>query len=116
MGYKYKTRHKSKLKGIEKLEGETLEQKIERILNNGEPITDGAPEIYTERKEGVLSAYNIRTDRWEVACEGMDVVQKNMNAKRDNKPTKKEDDKEGKVVKLNVEKNGGPESTEAKAK
>ena len=61
--YKYRKTKKSQLTSVELLEGETLEQKIERIVDNGEPITDGAPEIYTERKQGVLSAYNIRTDR-----------------------------------------------------
>tara|TARA_B110001452_G_scaffold243599_1_gene227138 strand:+ start:2746 stop:3081 length:336 start_codon:yes stop_codon:yes gene_type:complete len=110
--YKYRKTKKSQLTSVELLEGETLEQKIERIVDNGEPITDGAPEIYTERKQGVLSAYNIRTDRWEVACEGMDIVSKSMNAKRDNKPTT---EKEGKVVKLEV-KDSGAESTDAKAK
>ena len=32
-------------------EGETIEQKIERITTNKEPIKDGAPLIYTERKK-----------------------------------------------------------------
>lgn len=64
------------------LEGETLETKIERILNNKEPIKDGAPIVYTERNEGVIAAYNIRTDRFEVACEAMDKVSKTELAKR----------------------------------
>ena len=38
--------------GITPVEGETIEQKMERILSNKEPIEDGAPEIYTERKDG----------------------------------------------------------------
>ena len=33
------------------VEGETIEMKIERTTVNKEPITDGAPLIYTERKE-----------------------------------------------------------------
>jgi len=33
------------------IEGETLEQKIERITTNKEPIKDGAPLIYTDRKD-----------------------------------------------------------------
>ena len=67
--------------------GETIEQKIERIVNNGEPIKDGAPIIYTERKDGVLPEYDIRTDRFEIAVEAMDKVSKAQIAKRDNKPT-----------------------------
>lgn len=67
----------------ESYEGETLEQKIERIVENNEPITDGAPIIYTDRKEGVLPEYNIRTDRWDVAQNAMDYVSASMIAKRD---------------------------------
>ena len=54
--YKYKKQeYKTTLKSVEKLEGEPIEHKVERILNNGEPITDGAPEIFTERKDGAES-------------------------------------------------------------
>ena len=62
-------------------EGETIEQKINRVVNNKEPITDGAPIIYTERKAGVQPAYNIRTDRFEIAIEAMDKVAKTNLAK-----------------------------------
>ena len=67
------------------LEGERIETKIQRILQNKEPISDGAPEIYTERKDGVLPAYNIRTDRFDIAIEAMDKVNKTQTAKRENK-------------------------------
>lgn len=87
----------SGLKSIEKLEGEPIEHKIERVLSNNEAITDGAPEIYTERKDGVQSAYNIRTDRWEIATEGMDAVAKSIEAKREGRAKKKE---EAKVIPL----------------
>ena len=63
-------------------EGETLEQKVERIVTLKEPITDGAPLIYTERKDGVVEDYNIRTDRFEVAIQGMDTVSRAELAKR----------------------------------
>lgn len=63
-------------------QGETIEQKIFRIVNNKEPITDGAPLIYTERHEGVKPEYDIRTDRFEVAAEAMDTVTKTHLAKR----------------------------------
>lgn len=69
----------------ESIEGETIEQKIERIVNNKEPITDGAPPIYTERKDGVIPAYDIRTDRWELAVDAMDIVDKQNKAKRETK-------------------------------
>ena len=56
------------------LEGESIEAKVCRIVNNGEPISDGAPLIYTERKDGVKEEYNIRTDRFDIALNAMDYV------------------------------------------
>lgn len=58
-------------------EGEYIEEKVRRITENGEPIEDGAPIIYTERKDGVNPAYNIRTDRWEIAQNAMEQVGNN---------------------------------------
>ena len=55
-------------------DGESIENKVRRITENNEPITDGAPIIYTNREDGVLPAYNIRTDRWEIAQEAMEAV------------------------------------------
>lgn len=69
------------------IEGETIEQKVERVTQNREPIKDGAPLIYTERKEGVQAGYNIRTDRFEIAVEAMDKVSKSKIAQREYKPT-----------------------------
>ena len=65
------------------VEGETIEQKIDRIVNNNEPITDSAPIIYTERSEGVLAGYNIRTDRFDVAIDAMDKIASTKIAKRE---------------------------------
>ena len=75
---------------------------IERIVSNGEPISDGAPSIFTERKDGVISAYNIRTDRWEIATEAMDKVSGSIQAKREAKA--KLPKSETKVVELKVDK------------
>lgn len=65
-------------------EGESIETKVRRITENNEPITDGAPIIYTSREDGVLPAYNIRTDRWEVAQGAMDAVNQANLAKSKN--------------------------------
>lgn len=59
---------------IQTKEGEYIEEKVRRITENGEPIEDGAPVIYTERKDGVNPAYDIRTDRWEIAQNAMEQV------------------------------------------
>lgn len=65
-------------------EGESIENKVRRITENNEPITDGAPIIYTSREDGVLPAYNIRTDRWDVAQAAMDAVNQANLAKSKN--------------------------------
>lgn len=75
---------KGALKINESSEGESIEQKVNRIVNNKEAIKDGAPVIYTERKDGVMAGYNIRTDRWDEAVEAMDKVHKSKIAKREN--------------------------------
>lgn len=81
--YNYKKPLRTSLKVNASYAGERIEEKIQRIVNNKEPITDGAPIIYTERKNGVEPQYNIRTDRWEIAIDAMDTVSKSHTAKRD---------------------------------
>lgn len=70
------------LKVNDSTEGETIEMKVMRIVNNGEPMDDGAETIYTERKDGVIPAYNIKTDRFELAIEAMDVGTRSAYATR----------------------------------
>ena len=115
MGYIYRKPNKSSLSSVETVEGEPIEHKIERIVSNKEPISDGAPEIFTERKEGVKSAYNIRTDRWEIASEAMSKVEGSIQAKRDAKGKKSKID-EPKVVQLKVDKDSGAKPTEGTSK
>ena len=120
------SKHKSQLESVEIVEGEPIELKIERITNNKEPITDGAPEIFTERKDGVISAYNIRTDRWEVAAEAMDKVSGSIQAKRDAKgkvsKSKEETESKEKIEKVETKAevkktgDGGAKPTEGTAK
>ena len=80
--YNKKSPSKTTISRNESYEAETLEMKIRRIVNNKEPITDGAPIIYTDRSEGVLPDYDIRTDRMEHAIDAMDKVTKTHQAKR----------------------------------
>ena len=65
-------------------EGERIEDKVERIMTNNDPIEDGAPIIYTERKDGVRPEYDPRTDRFDLAVEAMDTASKSNYAKRMN--------------------------------
>lgn len=54
--------------------GETLIKKIQRILDENEPLTDGAPMIYTPKQAGVRDDCNVRTDKWALAMNAMDRV------------------------------------------
>lgn len=76
-------------------EGESIETKCRRIIEEKAPITDGAPIIYTPKEQGVLPAYDIRTDRWDMAIMAMDAVNKEKIAK--SKQTPKEESKETKT-------------------
>ena len=62
---------------IKAKEGEFIEEKVARVVENKEPIEDGAPIIYTERKDGVIPAYNIRTDKWDIAMDAYDKMTRN---------------------------------------
>lgn len=64
---------------VEGYEGESIENKCARIVENNEPISDGAPIVYTKREEGVKQEFNIRTDKWDVA---LDVMEKVNTAKK----------------------------------
>lgn len=90
--------------------GETLETKIERILNNKEPIKDGAPLIYTERSKGISPEFDIRTDRFEIAVEAMDKVDKSYKARREERAKAGKDKKDAKEGK----KDGGAEPIQGK--
>lgn len=67
-------RNKHNMQPVETYEAESIETKVRRILDENEPITDGAPIIYTEKKDGVLPEFNIRTDRWQIAIDAMGKV------------------------------------------
>lgn len=67
-------KEKGNMVSVECYEGESIETKVRRIMDENEPITDGAPIIYTPYEDGVKPEYNIRTDRWQIAIEAMDKV------------------------------------------
>jgi hypothetical protein len=84
---KYKIlKHTTTMTPVETVEGETIEEKVQRVVENKEPIEDGAPIIYTERKNGVIPAYDIRADKWDIALNAMDQVNKTWGAKNMEKP------------------------------
>jgi histidinol dehydrogenase len=81
--YRYSKPTKTSIDVNQTYQGERIEEKINRIVNNKEPITDGAPIIYTNRKDGVNPAYNIKTDRFEIAVDAMDKIAASHAAKRE---------------------------------
>lgn len=103
------------IKMNDSFEGETIEMKLRRITLNKEPITDAAELIYTERKDGVQAGYDIRTDRFEVAVEAFDKIDKTHKAKREERhktPEQKEADKIAKEAKMNMGKEGEGSTTQ----
>lgn len=57
-------------------QAEPREVKLRKIINGeSNNMEDGVfPTIYTEKKDGVLPEYDIRTDRFEVAIDAMDKI------------------------------------------
>lgn len=72
----------SSITRLSETEGERIENKVERISTNKEPITDGAPIIHTERKNGVIPDYDVRTDKWDIAIEATDVIAESKKLQR----------------------------------
>lgn len=92
--------------------GETIEQKVNRIVNNKEPIKDGAPLIHTDRKEGTPPAYDIRTDRFELAVDAMDKVTKDRLAQRDKRIAERTEKELGKKAAEGMKAEGETKPTE----
>lgn len=61
-------------------QAEPREVKLRKIISGeSNNMEDGVfPTIYTEKKDGVLPEYDIRTDRFEVAIEAMDKINQSM--------------------------------------
>lgn len=67
--YKKRQANKTTLFVNEAYEGETIEERMRRIKTNKDPITDGAPLIYTDKSDGVIAEYDIRADKFEIMLE-----------------------------------------------
>ena len=57
-------------------QAEPREVKLRKIINGeSKDMEDGVfPTIYTEKKDGVMPEYDIRTDRFEVALDAIDKI------------------------------------------
>jgi len=54
--------------------GESIEEKVRKVTADNTTIEAISPMIYTERKDGVLPEYNIRTDKWDIAQQAMNTI------------------------------------------
>lgn len=84
--------------GVIPYEGESIETKCSRISETGEPITDGAPLIYTKKSDGVQPQFDIRADKWELAQNAMEKVTKAKIAKGQSMETEKTDKQTAKAA------------------
>lgn len=108
--YKQGTIVPTRLKINTTKEGETIERKLERIVANREPITDGVSLIYTERKEGVRPSTNVRTDKFEIAAQASEKISQSYKTRRKERAEKTEAQKGPEGPK----EDGKPESTQGK--
>ena len=74
-------------------EGTSIEEMIRKALQSGEPIKGNAKLFNTERKEGVLPQFDIRTDRFDLAMTAADRVHASEYAKRVAAETAKTEEK-----------------------
>lgn len=78
-------RHKTQIRTNFCYEGESIEEKMRRVMATGEPIEAEANVIYQERNDGVDAGCDIRTDRFDIALEGANAMARTYIAARDNK-------------------------------
>lgn len=66
--------------------GKSIEEQIRQAIATNEPIEANAPMIYTEKKEGVNPAYDIRADRQELALDAINKFDASQMAKKEETP------------------------------
>lgn len=72
-------------------EAEPLFVKLRKMSETDQPIKAETPIIYTEKKDGVLPAYDIRTDRFEIALEAAGKVEKAYDMKKNSDNAKSQE-------------------------
>ena len=83
---------------VESYEGQSIEDRCKKLVETGEPIKDTSPLIYTPKEKGVMPQYDVRADKWEIAQNAMDRVNRERIAKGQQPPsgeTNKEDTAQG---------------------
>lgn len=90
MIYMIRYRNNSQIEGKEGYEGESVEDKVKRITEDKEGISEPTQLIYTSEKDGVLEETDIRTDKWDLAVEALDIANKVKKAQGEDKKKKDE--------------------------
>ena len=72
---------------VESYEGQSIEDRCKKLVETGEPIKDTSPLIFTPKEKGVMPQYDVRTDKWEIAQNAMDRVNKERIAKGQQPPS-----------------------------
>lgn len=84
----------------EPVEAVMLEKKIEAMIANEEPIIGTAELIYTKKRDGVLPAYDPRTDRFDNAIEAINNITMAAMAKRQELSQKRDEESKQKETKV----------------
>lgn len=63
-------------------QGKSIEREIEEAVTQNAPIEKASPLLYTEKQEGVVADYDIRTDRWAIAQQAREKMAQARIAKR----------------------------------
>lgn len=73
--YTQPTPYRTRINTYHAVEGETIEMKIERLLNNNsEEKLEESPIIYTRPEDGVIGAFNMRHDWMDEAIEQTEII------------------------------------------
>ena len=81
--YKIPKRTATSIERNESIEGETIEQQIQRMITNGEVLGEEKELIYTKPSEGVIYGTDIRGDRQEKAIEMTEKVAQDVMRRRE---------------------------------
>ena len=73
--------------GVESYEGRSIEDRCKLLVETGEPIRDTSTLIFTPKEKGVMPQYDVRADKWDIAQNAMDRVNKERIAKGQQPPS-----------------------------
>lgn len=79
---------------MESYEGQSIEDRCKKLVETGEPIKDTSPLIYTPKEKGVMPQYDVRADKWDIAQNAMDGVNRERIAKGQQPPGREADKKD----------------------